>query len=122
LSTRSPLGAGLILIAFAVVAIAIVLVPAHLVRRVSGAHHAMVAGVHSTSQTLLRFAMLVLIALMAVSALFELDVVLGAFVAGMLLRQLLPHDDRTLLDKVEVAGFSLLIPVFFVTSGMAIDI
>lgn len=122
LSTRSPLGAGLILIAFAIVAIAIVLIPAHLVRRVPGAHHAMVAGVHSTSQTLLRFAMLVLIALMAVSALFELDVVLGAFVAGMLLRRLLPHDDRTLLDKVEVAGFSLLIPVFFVTSGMAIDI
>ncbi|RLV55674.1 cation:proton antiporter [Aeromicrobium phragmitis] len=122
LSTRSPLGAGLILIAFAVVALAVVVIPARLVRRIPGAHRAMIAGVHSTSQTLLRFAMLVLIALMAVSALFELDVVLGAFIAGMLLRRLLPRDDRTLLDKVEVAGFSLLIPVFFVTSGMALDI
>ena len=44
-------------------------------------------GEHSTSQTTLRFSIVLLLFLLAVAAQFGLDVVLGAFLAGMVLRR-----------------------------------
>jgi Kef-type K+ transport system membrane component KefB len=47
--------------------------------------------------------------------------VLGAFAAGFVLRRLLPAGHESLEHKLEGLAFGLLIPVFFITSGMAID-
>jgi Kef-type K+ transport system membrane component KefB len=55
------------------------------------------------------------------AAVFELDAVLGAFAAGFVLRRLLPEGHESLEHKLEGLAFGLLIPVFFITSGMAID-
>ncbi|MDT0303153.1 cation:proton antiporter [Streptomonospora wellingtoniae] len=121
LSARSPELSALVLVAFAVIAVAAVAVPARIIASVPGLRRAFASGVHSTSQTLLRLALLVLTTLMTVSAVLDLDVVLGGFAAGLLLGRLVPAGSRTLRGKVEVAGYSFLIPVFFVTSGMAID-
>ena len=52
---------------------------------------------------------------------FELDAVLGAFAAGFVLRQLVPEGHESLEHKLEGLAFGLLIPIFFITSGMAID-
>jgi Kef-type K+ transport system membrane component KefB len=52
-----------------------------------------------------------------------LDLVLGAFVAGAVLRTLLPddlHDD--LMQRLSAVGYGFLIPIFFVTSGTELDI
>ena len=49
-------------------------------------------GEHSTSQTTLRFSIVLLLFLLAVAAQFGLDVVLGAFLAGMVLRRWAPGD------------------------------
>jgi len=52
---------------------------------------------------------------------FDLDAVLGAFAAGIVMRRLLPQGHEGLEVKLEGLAFGLLIPVFFITSGMAID-
>ena len=66
------------------------------------------------------------ITLMLLTAALELDVALGAFAAGLLLHAALrgaaPEHAGEIMHKVEVLGFSLLIPVFFLTSGMSIDV
>jgi len=52
-----------------------------------------------------------------------LDLVLGAFVAGAVLRALVPeglHHD--LMLRLSAVGYGFLIPIFFVTSGMKLDI
>lgn len=54
--------------------------------------------------------------------LFQLDVVLGAFAAGFILRFVTPNGNHTLNLKLEGVGYGFLIPVFFVVSGASIDV
>ena len=65
---------------------------------------------------------MLLLALLALAARFGLDIVLGAFVAGLVLRQWAPGDVRSLEEKLDAVGYGFFIPVFFVSSGMALDI
>ncbi|GGA57593.1 potassium transporter Kef [Pseudoclavibacter endophyticus] len=115
----------LLLIAFALAAVLTVAVPGRIFRRVPLLGRAFVAASNSTMQTTLRVTVLVLLTLMLLTAVFELDVALGAFTAGLLLNAMIkgaaPDHATEIMHKVEVVGFSLLIPVFFVTSGMGID-
>ena len=79
-------------------------------------------GEHSTSQTTLRFSIVLLLFLLAVAAQFGLDVVLGAFLAGMVLRRWAPGDVHSLEEKLDAIGCGFFIPVFFVVSGMNLDV
>jgi Kef-type K+ transport system membrane component KefB len=79
-------------------------------------------GEHSTSQTTLRFTIVLLLFLLAVAAQFGLDVVLGAFLAGMVLRRWAPGDIHSLEEKLDAVGYGFFIPVFFVVSGMTLDV
>ena len=79
-------------------------------------------GEHSTSQTTLRFTIVLLLFLLAVAAQFGLDVVLGAFLAGMVLRRWAPGDVHSLEEKLDAIGYGFFIPVFFVVSGMNLDV
>ena len=79
------------------------------------------AGAETTGQTVVRLTMLLLVTLGVLATRFDLDVVLGAFAAGLVLRQLLPAGHETLELRLTGLAFGFLIPVFFVTSGMAID-
>ncbi len=78
-------------------------------------------GEHATSQTTLRWTMVLLFALLVIAADFGLDVVLGAFLAGVVLRRWAPSDVR-LEAKLDAVGYGFFIPVFFVTSGMSLDL
>jgi Kef-type K+ transport system membrane component KefB len=78
-------------------------------------------GEHATSQTTLRWTMVLLFALLVIAADFGLDVVLGAFLAGVVLRRWAPGDVR-LEAKLDAVGYGFFIPVFFVTSGMSLDL
>jgi Kef-type K+ transport system membrane component KefB len=79
-------------------------------------------GEHATSQTTLRITVALLFALLVVASDFGLDVVLGAFLAGVVLRKWAPGDVHSLESKLDAVGYGFFIPVFFVASGMNLDL
>jgi len=82
----------------------------------------MAEGQGTTSQTTLRWTIVLLFVLLAFAARFSLDIVLGAFLAGLVLRTWAPDHGRALSDKLDAVGYGFFIPVFFVTSGMGLDV
>jgi Kef-type K+ transport system membrane component KefB len=79
-------------------------------------------GEGSTSQTTVRLTVLLLLLLLVVAEEFGLDVVLGAFLAGIVLRRWAPGDVHALEGKLDALGYGFFIPLFFVASGMSLDI
>jgi Kef-type K+ transport system membrane component KefB len=80
------------------------------------------AGEHATSQTTLRLTVALLFGLLVVADRFGIDIVLGAFLAGIILRRWAPGDVHSLESKLDAIGYGFFIPVFFITSGMNLDI
>ncbi len=80
------------------------------------------AGEHATSQTTLRITVCLLFALLVFADRFGLDIVLGAFLAGVVLRRWAPGDTHALESKLDAIGYGFFIPVFFITSGMNLDL
>ncbi|MFC0674039.1 cation:proton antiporter [Brachybacterium hainanense] len=126
LSTRGTWQAALVLVFFALAAVATVALPARIFRRIPMLGRAFGGASNSTMQTTVRITVWVLVTLMLLTAVLELDVALGAFAAGLLIKAALtaasPIHAEEVMHKIEIVGFSLLIPVFFVTSGMSIDL
>lgn len=82
-------------------------------------------GRRATAQTTLRWAIVLLLVLLVAAARFGLDVVLGAMLAGMVLRswtRRMEVDVSPLEEKLDAVGYGVFIPVFFVSSGMTLDI
>jgi Kef-type K+ transport system membrane component KefB len=79
-------------------------------------------GEGSTAQTTVRLTVLLLLLLLAVAEEFGLDVVLGAFLAGIVLRRWAPGDVHALEGKLDAIGYGFFIPLFFVASGMSLDV
>ncbi|WP_426564181.1 cation:proton antiporter [Angustibacter sp. McL0619] len=79
-------------------------------------------GQHETSQITLRLTLFLLLALLVVASKFGLDVVLGAFLAGVVLRRWAPGDVHSLESKLDAIGYGFFIPVFFVVSGMSLNL
>ena len=78
----------------------------------------------TTAQLGVRIAIVLLGVFLVLSAELGLETILGAFVAGTLLRIVDP--DRHLVhdrfrSKIEAIGYGFLVPVFFVTSGLRFD-
>ena len=120
LSVNGAFSGLLSLLFITVVALAFTFVP-RLVRH-QGLRGIIAAGEHSTSQTTLRWTIFLLFALLLVAADFGLDVVLGAFLAGVVLRRWAPLDVKALDAKLDAVGYGFFIPVFFVASGMSLDL
>jgi Kef-type K+ transport system membrane component KefB len=82
-------------------------------------------GRRATSQTTLRWSIVLLLLLLVAAQRFGLDVVLGALLAGMVLRSwthAIDVDVTPLEGKLDAVGYGFFIPVFFVASGMALDV
>jgi Kef-type K+ transport system membrane component KefB len=82
-------------------------------------------GQNATSQVMLRWSVVLLFGLLVIAARFGEDVVLGALLAGMVLRgwtQRMGIDVHGLEEKFDAVGYGIFIPVFFVSSGMTLDI
>src|SRR5215471_19118798 len=82
-------------------------------------------GRRATSQTTLRWSIVLLLLLLVAAQRFGLDVVLGALLAGMVLRSwthATEVDVTPLEGKLDAVGYGFFIPVFFVASGMALDV
>lgn len=122
LGTRATWLSAILLVTFFVGAVAVAFLPHRLMARVPWLRTAISDGVNTNSQTAMRIVFWVLLTLMALAAVLDLDVVLGAFAAGLLLRALQPPDSRYLERRLEAIAYSFFIPVFFITSGMNIDV
>jgi Kef-type K+ transport system membrane component KefB len=82
-------------------------------------------GQDATAQIMLRWAVVLLFALLAFASRFGLDVVLGAMLAGIVLRiwtRKLNLDTENLERKFDTVGYGIFIPIFFISSGMTIDL
>jgi Kef-type K+ transport system membrane component KefB len=77
---------------------------------------------HATSQTTLRLSIALLFLLLLAVSEEGFDNVLGAFVAGMVLRRWSPGQIELLEAKLDAVGYGFFIPIFFVYSGMTLDI
>ncbi|MEJ4119699.1 cation:proton antiporter [Corynebacterium marquesiae] len=122
LGTRSTLTTMIILLFFIIIAVAVAIMPAAIASTIPWVKAAFISGAGSTNQTILRLIILILAILMAVTAVFELDIVLGAFAAGIILNRIIPDEfHRRLEHRLDVVFYSMLIPVFFVVSGMSIS-
>ena len=77
---------------------------------------------HETNQAILRCTVLLLMVLLAATNEFHLDAVLGAFLAGMVLRRWAGASAHVLEEKLDAIGYGFFIPIFFVYSGMTLDI
>jgi Kef-type K+ transport system membrane component KefB len=82
-------------------------------------------GQRATAQTTLRWAIVLLVLLLVAAEKFGLDVVLGAMLAGIVLRswtRRMGVDVAPLEEKLDAVGYGIFIPVFFVSSGMTLDV
>ncbi|HEX2118253.1 MAG TPA: cation:proton antiporter [Acidimicrobiales bacterium] len=78
----------------------------------------------TTAEIRVRFAVVLLIAFVAMAGTLGLETILGAFLAGAILgmvdRDTMTHPNFHL--KLEAIGYGFVIPVFFVSSGLRFDL
>ena len=121
LTNKEPLLTSLLLAAFVVVAVMAVLVaardqPPRLVSLLD--RH-----LESSSQLPVRISLLFIVLLVLLAETLGLDVLLGAFAAGIVVRLFSASGETaTIKAKLEAIGFGFLIPLFFVVSGIQFDL
>lgn len=79
----------------------------------------------TTAQIRVRGAFMLLVAFVALAGSLGLETILGAFIAGVILR--LIDRDRMMThpqfrQKLEAVGFGVFVPVFFISSGLNFDL
>jgi Kef-type K+ transport system membrane component KefB len=123
LTQGSHFAALLSVVAVGLLALALALVP--FVVRSERLRTIIREGQNSTGQVMLRWSVVLLFLLLVIAAHFGQDVVLGAMLAGMVLRgwtRRMGIDVHGLEQKFDAVGYGIFIPVFFVSSGMTLDI
>lgn len=121
LSTRSSLAALLTLLVFFVIALIIGTLSS--VLRTERIRAVVLGGYSTSSQTGVRLAMLTIVLFLGLAIGFGFDAVLGAFIAGILARRIVPRDEESPLElRLEAVAFGFFVPIFFVVSGAKLDI
>ncbi|MGN0039346.1 MAG: cation:proton antiporter [Coriobacteriales bacterium] len=122
LSSRSALASAIIMLALLLLCIGVGVLGKRF-RSYSGRiFDFIVEGSQTTSQTYVRLTVLLLVSMVALSAIFDLDIVLGAFAAGFVLRSIVPEENETLELKLNGMAHGFFIPLFFIVSGVKIDL
>ena len=84
------------------------------------------ATMRTSGQFAVRLVMLLMLALVALSIELDLDMLLGAFAAGVITKLLLsgatPGDTELIDSKLEAVGFGFLVPFFFINTGITFDL
>src|SRR6478735_640975 len=76
-----------------------------------------------SGQLPIRMSMLLMVGLAVLAEQFDLDLALGAFAAGMAVGLAVRNAHVEVLHhKFDAVGFGLLIPIFFVSSGLQLDV
>jgi Kef-type K+ transport system membrane component KefB len=120
LSTGQPLHEALLLVAFVALA---VLTGILAVRSAWQGWPLLERTLESSSQLAVRLAVVLVFGLVALASELGLDLLLGGFMAGLITRVALRGREVDVFEsKVTAVGYGLLIPFFFVTSGMNFDL
>ncbi|MDR6987431.1 Kef-type K+ transport system membrane component KefB [Paenarthrobacter nitroguajacolicus] len=81
---------------------------------------------HTSSQFAMRSIMLILSSLVVLSMVLGLDMLLGAFAAGVLWQVIIsraPEADRRVIEtKIDAVAFGFLVPIFFIDTGIDFDL
>ncbi len=84
------------------------------------------ATMRTSGQFAIRLVMLLMLGLVALSIALDLDMLLGAFAAGVITKLLLsgatPRDAELIDSKIEAVGFGFLVPFFFINTGITFDL
>ena len=120
LSTDHPLRESAILIAFALVAVALGIAS---IRWAGRRWEALMATLEASSQLAVRVTMVLIFGLVFLANRLGLDLLLGGFAAGMIVRLILKgHEAEVFESKLTAIGFGFFIPFFFVASGIDFDL
>jgi Kef-type K+ transport system membrane component KefB len=120
LSTANPFHEAAILVAFVVLAIAMALVSVRLAWR---GWPALERTFEASSQLAVRITVVLVFGLVLLANKLGLDVLIGGFVAGMIVRMALKgHELKVFESKLTAIGFGFFVPFFFVTSGIEFDL
>ena len=78
----------------------------------------------TTSQIGTRFVVMVVLGAASIAAVFGFEVILGTFLAGILFGALIRGSERESLygTRLDAIGFGFFVPIFFIVSGMRLDI
>ncbi len=120
LTNKEPLVTSLLLAAFIVVAVVTVLAAARAqpprVVEILNRH------LESSAQLPVRVSLMFIVLLVLLAETLGLDVLLGAFAAGIVVRLFTAGGETAVIKaKLEAIGFGFLIPIFFVVSGIEFD-
>ncbi len=120
LSTDHPVRESAILIAFALVAVALGIAS---IRWAGRRWEALMATLEASSQLAVRVTMVLIFGLVFLANRLGLDLLLGGFAAGMIVRLILKgHEAEVFESKLTAIGFGFFIPFFFVASGIDFDL
>lgn len=120
LSTARPAASALILVAFVVVSLLVALVA---VRSVGRGWKLVEQTMEGSSQLGVRLAVVLVFLLAFLAAELGLDLLLGGFMAGAIVRLALEGREVTVFEsKLTAVGYGFFIPFFFVVSGLKLDV
>ena len=120
LSTTQPLHEALILLGFIAIALVLALTSVRFAWR---GIPALERTLESSSQLAVRIATVLVFGLVLLASELGLDILLGGFVAGMIVRAALRGNElESFESKLTAVGFGFLIPFFFVVSGINFDL
>jgi Kef-type K+ transport system membrane component KefB len=78
---------------------------------------------YRSGQFALRSAIFLLVAMVYLADRFGLNIILGAFAAGVVLGLVGgPHEKEQIYVKLESIGFGVFIPIFFITTGITFNL
>jgi len=121
LDKRDPLLTSGLLVFFVLISVATALaaMKAHPPRIVALLHRHL----HSSAQLAVRISVFVILLLVYLALQFSLDLLLGAFAAGIVVRLFVTGDDEPVISgKLDAIGFGFLVPIFFIVSGIRFDV
>jgi Kef-type K+ transport system membrane component KefB len=120
LSTNHPLHEAAILVAFVLLAVALAITSVRLAWR---GWPTLERTFEASSQLAVRITVVLVFGLVLLASHLGLDVLLGGFVAGMIVRLALKgHELQVFESKLTAVGFGFFVPFFFVTSGIEFDL
>jgi Kef-type K+ transport system membrane component KefB len=119
-SSQKELTSALILLAFVVIAVVTALVA---MRGARMGWDLFERGLETSGQLPIRMAVAAIFAMGALAASLGLDLLLGGFVAGVIVRLVLKGQEVPVFEsKLTAVGYGFFIPFFFVTSGLRFDL
>ena len=122
LSSRQPWQTAIVLVALVAISFLIGFTAKRVRKSKTKLRSAIKAKGRASTQMFVRMILLLLVALVAFAANFGLNIMLGAFAAGFIMRHVLPKGHKRTETKLHGIGYGFFIPIFFVESGTKIDL